>query len=199
MRKLISFLALLAVFFFTACVSSRTTEHRVSSVTEDSTSLSIADSAKEVEVQKGATSTTLTDSTHFSADVCETDTNEETITEQITETYDTDGKKTIKTNRTIQRKGNHAKQTQVDGSFFHQVQALKQYIDSLNREWVAHLDAQKKSSENADSTNNVSDKNTSDIKPEVGWWGRAKQILLVVVLFGLLIGAIRYVYRFKKK
>ena len=197
MRKTISLLALLAVFFFTDCVSSRTTEQRVSSVTEDSTSLSISDSAREVEVQKGAASTTLTDSTHLTADVCETDTNEETITEQITEIYDTDGKKTIKTNRTIQRKGNHAKQTQVDGSFFHQVQALKQYIDSLNREWGAHLDAKKKSLEKADSTNNVSDKNTSDIKPNSGC-GRAKQILLVVVLFGLLIGAIRYVYRFKK-
>ena len=197
MRKTISLLALLAVFFFTACVSSRTTEHRVSSVAEDSISLSIADSARAVEVQKGATSTTLTDSTHFSESVCETDTSEETITEQITETYDTDGKKTIKTNRTIQRKGNHAKQTQVDGSFFRQVQALKQYIDSLNRECVAHLDAKKKSLEKADSTNNVSDKNTADSKPKAGW-GRAKQILLVTVLFGLLIGAIRYVYRFKK-
>lgn len=198
MSKPISFLALLAVFFFTACVSSRTTEHRVSSVTEDRTSLSIADSVKAVEVQKGATSTTLTDSTHLTADVCETDTNEETITEQITETYDIDGKKTIKTNRTIQRKSNHAKQTQVDGSFFHQVQDLKQYIDSLDREWRTRLEAQNKSLEKADSTNNVSDKNTSDIKTEAGW-GRAKQILLVVVLFGLLIGAIRYVYRFKKK
>ena len=197
MRKPTSFLALLAVFFFTACVSSRTTELRVSSVTEDSTSLSISDSAKAVEVQKGASSTTLTDSAHLTADVCETDTNEETITEQITETYDTEGKKTIKTNRTIQRKGNHAKQTQVDGSFFHQVQALKQYIDSLNREWGTHMDAQNKSLEKADSTNNVSDKNTSDSKPKTGW-GRAKQILLVVVLFGLLIGSIRYVYRFKK-
>lgn len=197
MRKPISFLALLAVFFFTACVSSRTTEHRVSSVTEDSTSLSISDSASAVEVQKGAASTTLTDSTRFSADVCETDTNEEITTEQITEIYDTDGKKTIKTNRTIQRKGNHAKQTQVDGSFFHQVQALKQYIDSLDREWETRLEAQKKSLEKDDSTNNVSDKNTSDSKPEAGC-GRAKQLLLVAVLFGLLIGAIRYVYRFKK-
>ena len=197
MRKTISLLALLAVFFFTACVSSRTTEHRVSSVAEASISLSIADSARAVEVQKGATSTTLTDSTHFSASVRETDTSEENITEQITETYDTDGKKTIKTNRTIQRKGNHAKQTQVDGSFFRQVQALKQYIDSLNREWVAHLDAQKKYLEKADSTNNVSDKNTSDVEPKAGW-GRTKQILLVAVLFGLLIGAIRYVERFKK-
>lgn len=197
MRKTISFLALLAVFFFTACVSSRMTEQRVSSVTEDSTSLSISDSAKAVEVQRGAASTTLTDSTHLTADVCETDTNEETITEQITETYDIDGKKTIKTNRTIQRKGNYAKQTQVDCSFFHQVQALKQYIDSLNRGWGTHLDAQKKSLEKADSANNVSDKNTSDSKPEAGW-GRVKQILLVVVLFVLLIGAIRYVERFKK-
>lgn len=197
MHKTISLLALLAVFFFTACVSSRTTEHRVSSVTDDSTYLSISDSAKAVEVQKGAASTTLTDSSHLTENVCETDTNEETITEQITEIYDTDGKKTIKTNRTIQRKGNHAKQTQVDGSFFHQVQDLKQYIDSLNQEWENRLDAQKKSLEKADSANIVSDKNTSDSKPEAGW-GRAKQILLVAVLFGLLIGAIRYVYRFKK-
>ena len=197
MRKPISFLALLAVFFFTACVSSRTTEQRVSSVTEDSTSLSVADSAKAVEVQKGAASTTLTDSTHIAADVCETDTSEETITEQITANYDTDGKKTIKTNRTIQRKGNHAKQTQVDGSFFHQVQALKQYVDSLDREWGTRLDAQKKSLEKADSANKVADKNTSDSNPEAGW-GSAKQLLLVAVLFGLLVGAIRYVYRFKK-
>lgn len=197
MRKTISFLTLLSVFFFTACVSSRTTEQRASSVTEESSSLYVSDSEKAVEVQKGAASTTLTDRTHLTADVGETGTNEETISEQITETYDTDGKKTIKTNRTIQRNGNHAKQTQVAGSILHQEQALKQYIDSLNREWGTHLDAQKKSLEKADSTNKVSDKNTSDIKPEAGW-GRAKQILLVAVLFGLLIGTIRYVYSFKK-
>lgn len=184
-------LTLLSVIFFTACASLRTTEHRVSNSKADSTSLSIADSAKVVQVQKGATSTTLADSTHLTADVCETDTSEETITEQITETYDTEGNKTITTNRTIQRKGNRAKQTQVDGSFLHQEQALKQYIDSLSREWRTNLNAQQKSFEQNDSINNVSEKNTSDIKPKTGW-GRAKQILWVVVLFCLLVWVIWY-------
>lgn len=191
MYKTISFLTLLSVFLFTACVSSRATEHHVSTVTEDSTSLSIADSAKVVEVQKGSTTTTLTDSTHFSADVCETDTSEETITEQITETYDTEGNKTIKTNRTIQRKGNRAKQAQVDGSFLHQVQSLKQYIDSLSRERKNHLNANEKSLTKHDSINNVAEKNTSNIKPIIGW-GRAKVILLMVVFFCLLIWAFQY-------
>lgn len=184
-------LTLLSVILFTACVSSRTTEHHVSTVTEDSTSLSIADSAKVVQVQTGATSTTLTDSTHLTADVCETDTSEETITEQITETYDTEGNKTLTTNRTIQRKGNRAKQTQVDGSFLYQEQALKQYIDSLSREWKTNLNAQQKSFEKNDSINNVAEKNTSDINPKAVW-GRTKQILWVVVLFCLLIWAIWY-------
>lgn len=184
-------LTLLSVILFTACVSSRTTEHHVSTVTEDSTSLSIADSAKVVQVQTDATSTTLTDSIHLTADVCETDTSEETITEQITETYDTEGNKTLTTNRTIQRKGNRAKQTQVDGSFLYQEQALKQYIDSLSREWKTNLNAQQKSFEKNDSINNVAEKNTSDIKPKAVW-GRTKQILWVVVLFCLLIWAIWY-------
>lgn len=184
-------LTLLSVILFTACVSSRTTEHHVSTVTEDSTTLSIADSAKVVQVQKGATSITLTDSTHLTADVCETDTSEETITEQITETYDTEGNKTLTTNRTIQRKGNRAKQTQVDGSFLYQEQALKQYIDSLSREWKTNLNAQQKSFEKNDSINNVAEKNTSDIKPKTGW-GRAKRILWLVVLFCLLVWLIWY-------
>lgn len=184
-------LTLLCVIFFTACASSRTTEHRVSTSKADSTSLSIADSAKVVQVQKGATSTTLADSTHLTADVCETDTSEETITEQITETYDTEGNKTLTTNRTIQRKGNRAKQTRVDGSFLHQEQALKQYIDSLSREWKTNLNAQQKSFEKNDSINNVAEKNTSDIKPKTGW-GRAKRILWVVVLFCLLVWVIWY-------
>lgn len=184
-------LTLLCVFFFTACASSRTIEHRVSTSKADSTSLSIADSAKVVQVQTDATSTTLTDSIHLTADVCETDTSEETITEQITEIYDTEGNKTITTNRTIQRKGNRAKQTQVDGSFLHQEQALKQYIDSLSREWKTNLNAQQKSFEKNDSINNVAEKNTSDIKPKTGW-GRAKRILWVVVLFCLLVWVIWY-------
>lgn len=184
-------LTLLSVFFFTACASSRTTEHRVSTSKEDSTSLSIADSAKVVQVQKGATSITLTDSTHLTADVCETDTSEETITEQITETYDTEGNKTIKTDRTIQRKGNHAKQAQVDGSFLHQVQALKQYIDSLSSEWRTNLNANGKSLTKHDSISNVAEKNTSNIKPRIGW-GRAKRIFFVVVCFCLLMWAFQY-------
>lgn len=191
MRKTISFLTLLSVFLFTACVSSRTTEHRVSTITEDSTSLSLVDSAKVVEVQKGAASTIIADSAHLTAEVCETDTSEETITEQITETYDTEGNKTLTTNRTIQRKGNRAKQTQVDGSFLYQEQALKQYIDSLSREWKTNLNAQQKSFEKNDSINNVAEKNTSDIKPKTGW-GRAKRILWLVVLFCLLVWAIWY-------
>lgn len=184
-------LTLLCVFFFTACASSRTIEHRVSTSKADSTSLSIADSAKVVQVQTDATSTTLTDSAHLTAEVCETDTSEETITEQITETYDTEGNKTLTTNRTIQRKGNRAKQTQVDGSFLYQEQALKQYIDSLSREWKTNLNAQQKSFEKNDSINNVAEKNTSDIKPKTGW-GRAKRILWLVVLFCLLVWAIWY-------
>lgn len=197
MRKTISFLTLLSVFLFTACVSSRTTEHRVSTITEDSTSLSLVDSAKVVEVQKGAASTIIADSAHLTADVCETDTSEETITEQITESYDTEGNKTIKTNRTIQRKGNHAKQTQVDGSFLHQEQALKQYIDSLSREWKTSLNAQKKFLEKNDSINNVSEKNTADIKPKTGW-GTAKKIFLLVAFFCLLLGAILYDTKYNK-
>lgn len=184
-------LTLLCVIFFTACASSRTTEHRVSTSKADSTSLSIADSAKVVQVQTDATSTTLTDSIHLTAEVCETDTSEETITEQITETYDTEGNKTLTTNRTIQRKGNRAKQTQVDGSFLYQEQALKQYIDSLSREWKTNLNAQQKSFEKNDSINNVAEKNTSDIKPKTGW-GRAKRILWLVVLFCLLVWLIWY-------
>lgn len=184
-------LTLLSVFFFTACASSRTTEHRVSTSKADSTSLFIADSAKVVQVQKGATSITLTDSTHLTADVCETDTSEETITEQITEIYDTEGNKTITTNRTIQRKGNRAKQAQVDGSFLHQVQALKQYIDSLSSEWRTNLNANGMSLTKHDSINNVAEKNTSDIKPKTGW-GRAKRILWLVVLFCLLVWLIWY-------
>lgn len=184
-------LTLLSVILFTACASSRTTEHRVSTSKADSTSLSIADSAKVVQVQKGATSITLTDSTHLTADVCETDTSEDTITEQITETYDTEGNKTITTNRIIQRKGYRAKQTQVDGSFLHQEQALKQYIDSLSREWKTNFNAQQKSLEKHDSINNVAEKNTSNIKPRIGW-GRAKRIFFVVVCFCLLMWAFQY-------
>lgn len=191
MHKTFSFLTLLSVFLFTACVSSRTTEHRVSISTADSTSLSIADSAKVIQVQKGATSTNLTDSTHLTADVCETDTSEETITEQFTETYDTEGNKTIKTHRTIQRKGNHAKQTQVDVSFLRQEQALKQYVDSLSRERKNNLNVNGISLTKHDSINNVAEKNTSNIKPRIGW-GRAKGILLMVVFFCLLIWAFQY-------
>lgn len=190
-------LTLLCVFFFTACASSRTIEHRVSTSKADSTSLSIADSAKVVQVQTDATSTTLTDSIHLTAEVCETDTSEETITEQITETYDTEGNKTLTTNRTIQRKGNRAKQTQVDGSFLYQEQALKQYIDSLSREWKTNLNAQQKSFEKNDSINNVAEKNTSDLKPKTGW-GRAKKIVLLVVFYCLLFGAILYDTKYNK-
>lgn len=190
-------LTLLCVFFFTACASSRTIEHRVSTSKADSTSLSIADSAKVVQVQTDATSTTLTDSIHLTAEVCETDTSEETITEQITETYDTEGNKTLTTNRTIQRKGNRAKQTQVDGSFLYQEQALKQYIDSLSREWKTNLNAQQKSFEKNDSINNVAEKNTSDLKPKTGW-GRAKKIVLLVVFYCLLLGAILYDTKYNK-
>lgn len=190
-------LTLFCVIFFTACASSRTTEHRVSNSKADSTSLSIADSAKVVQVQTDATSTTLTDSIHLTAEVCETDTSEETITEQITETYDTEGNKTLTTNRTIQRKGNRAKQTQVDGSFLYQEQALKQYIDSLSREWKTNLNAQQKSFEKNDSINNVAEKNTSDLKPKTGW-GRAKKIVLLVVFYCLLLGAILYDTKYNK-
>lgn len=184
------FLPLLSVLI-TACVSSRTTEHRVFTASEDSTTLSFVDSAKVVSVQKGSTSVTLTDSTHLMADVSKKDANEETITEQITENYDTNGSKTITTQRTIQRKGYYTKQTHVECSRLLQEQTLKQYVDSLNQEWSNRLNVLKKSLAKNDSINNVAEKNTANIKPQTGW-RKAKQFLGMVVLFCLLVWAIGY-------
>ena len=193
MRKNISFLflTLLSVFLITACVSSRTTEHRVFTATEDRTSLSLVDSAKVVIVQKGFTSVTLTDSTHLAADVSEKDANEETITEHITEDYDTEGNKTITTQRTIQRKGYYTKQTHVEGSRLLQEQTFKQYVDSLNQEWSNRLKVFQKYLTKNDSINNIAEKNISNIKPRIGW-GKAKQIFFVVVFFCLLIWLFLY-------
>lgn len=194
MRKkhFISILTFLSVFLLTACVSSRTTEHRVSTTIADSTSLWLADSAKVMDVQKGSTQVTIADSTHLTADVSEKEANEETITEQITESYDTLGNKTITTHRTIQRNGNYVKQTYVDASFLSEEQALKHYMDSVNCEWNISFNALQKSVAKHDSINNTSEKNTSNLKSRIGW-GRTKQFFFIIVCFGLLIWGIQYV------
>lgn len=181
---------LCALLLLVACASSRRTISNVSSETMDSMSLSIFDSLKHSEVRQGSISANKSDSSSVKQSVHESGSDEEMITEHITETIDASGTKTTTIDRTSKRTGNYNRQTDTDMLRKYQEAQLAKFIDSLNSVANSRANAYKAHWEKNDSLKNENEKNTSDIKPS-SIWDRWRTTLVLVVILGVLFLYVR--------
>lgn len=156
---------LMAVFTLMGCAASRKTATGSHEERGDSTVAAVTDSIRKSDVKTDSTVHLTTDESHASGIITDKGSNEETITERVTESVDTNGNKTTTTDRTIHRKGDYERNATYEAQLKHQeeiISRMQHTIDSLaasNSLNVGTHWAKK------DSSNVTKDTNTKDVKP----------------------------------
>ena len=155
---------LMAVIMLASCAASKKVEQGSSEQRRDSTVAIVKDSVTKSETRTDSSAVTVTDENHTFGSMTDKGSNEETITERVTESTDAQGNKTTTTDRTIHRKGDYERNATYDARLKHQeeiISRMQHTIDSLvlsNKLNVGtHLTKK-------DSTNVVKEKNTKEIK-----------------------------------
>ena len=155
---------LLAVITFASCAASRKVEQGSSEQRRDSTVTIVKDSVTKSETRTDSSAVTVTDENHTSGSMTDKGSNEETVTERVTESTDAHGNKTTTTDCTIHRKGDYERNASFEARLKHQeeiISRMQHTIDSLvlsNKLNVGTHWAKK------DSTNVTKEKNTKEIK-----------------------------------
>ena len=156
---------LMAVVTLMGCAATRRVEQGSSEQRRDSTVAIVKDSVTKSEMRTDSSAVTVRDELCSSGTMTDKGSNEETITERVTESTDAQGNKTTTTDRTIHRKGDYERNATYEARLKHQeeiITRMQHTIDSLvlsNKLNVGTHWTKK------DSTNVVKEKNTKDIKP----------------------------------
>lgn len=156
---------LVAVITLASCAASRKVEQGSSELSFDSVVAIVKDSVVKSETSMDSTVSSTTTEQFTTSTMADKGSNEETITERVTESVDASGNKTTTTDRTIHRKGDYERNATYEARLKYQEETISrmQYtIDSLvlhNKLDVGTHWAKK------DSTNVTKEKNTDDIKP----------------------------------
>lgn len=156
---------LLAVITLMSCAASKRVEQVSSEQRCDSVVTVVKDSVAKSETRTDSSAVTVKDEHHSSGTMTDKGSNEETITERVTESVDVNGNKTTTTDRTIHRKGEYERNATYEEQLKHQEEIISQMqhtIDSLSSNNSLNVDTHwaKK-----DSTNVEKETNTKDIKP----------------------------------
>ena len=178
-------LLLMAVVTLMGCAASRKTATGSHEERGDSTVAVVRDSVKKSDVMTDSTVHLTTDESLASGTMSEKGRGEETITERVTESTDSQGNKTTTTDRTIHRKGDYERNATYEARLKHQeeiISRMQHTIDSLvlsNKLNVGIHWAKK------DSTNVVKEKNTKDIKPTL-----TSKFILIFLVWIAFIGIV---------
>lgn len=181
---------LLAVITLMSCAATRRVEQGSSEQRRDSVVSVVKDSVRKSDVKTDSTVHLTTDESHESGTITDKGSNEETITERVTENVDTNGNKTITTDRTIHRKGDYERNATYEARLKHQEEIMTRMqhtIDSLvlsNKLNVGTHWAKK------DSTNVVKETNTKDIKPDL-----TTKIIAIFLLWIVFIVFVVWFYK----
>ena len=180
---------LMAATMLLSCASSRKVEQGSSEQRRDSTVAIVKDSVTKSETRTDSSAVTVTDENHTFCSMTDKGSNEETITERVTESTDALGNKTITTDRTIHRKGDYERNATYEAQLKHQeeiISRMQHTIDSLmlhNKLDVGTHWAKK------DSMNVVKEKNTDDIKPT-----STSNLIGIFLFWSVAIGIAVYLY-----
>ena len=170
---------LLAVIALMSCAASKRVEQGSSEQLRDSVVAVVKDSVMKSETRADSCAVIVNDEHHTSGTMTDKGSNEETITERVTESVDANGNKTTTTDRTIHRKGDYERNATYEAQLKHQeeiISRMQHTIDSLalgNSLNVATHLAKK------DSTNVTKEKNTKNIKSTSEWWNLALIVFCV--------------------
>ena len=164
---------LLTVIMFACCASSRKVEQRSSEQRRDSVVAIVEDSVMKSETSTDSTVSAATTEQLTTGSMTDKGSNEETITERVTESTDAQGNKTTTTDRTIHRKGDYERNATYEARLKHQeetISRMQRTIDSLmlsNKMNVGTHWAKNGSNYLDKEKNTAMDSTTS-------WWGKFK-------------------------
>ena len=156
---------LTAVITLMSCAASKRVEHGSSEQRRDSVVVVVKDSVMKSEARTDSSDVIVKDESHTTGTMTDKGSNEETITERVTENIDANGNKTTTTDRTIHRKGDYERNATYEAQLKHQeeiISRMQHTIDSLassNSLNVGTHWAKK------DSSNVEKETNTKNIKP----------------------------------
>ena len=180
---------LLAVITLASCAASKKVEQGSSEQRRDSVVAVVKESVAKSEARVDSSSVMVKDEHHTSGTITDKGSNEETITERVTESVDASGNKTTTTDRTIHRKGDYERNATYEARLKHQeeiITRMQHTIDSLmshNKLDVGTHWAKK------DSTNVVNEKNTKDIKP-----ASTSKFIAIFLFWAAAVGICTWLY-----
>ena len=160
---------LLAVIMFASCASSSKLEQRSSEQRRDNVVAIVKDSVVKSETSTDSTVSAATSEQFTTGSMTDKGSNEETITERVTESMDAHGNKTTTTDRTIHRKGDYERNATYEARLKHQeetISRMQQTIDSLVLSNKMNVGTHW---EKNDSTSVQKETNTKNIKAMPVW------------------------------
>ena len=180
---------LMAAIMLLSCAASRKVEQGSSEQQRDSVVSVVKDSVIKSETMADSSAVIVTDDNHTSGTMTDKGSNEETITERVTERTDAHGNKTTTIDRTIHRKGDYERNATYEAQLKHQeerMSLMEHTIDSLmshNKLDVGTHWAKK------DSMNVMKEKDTKDIKPAT-----TSKFIAIFLFCAAAIGISVYLY-----
>ena len=156
---------LLAVVTLMSCAATRRVEQGSSEQRRDSVVAIVKDSVMKSETKADSSAVIVKDEYHASGTMTDKGSNEETITERVTESTDAQGNKTTTTDRITHRKGDYERNATYEAQLKHQeerMSLMQHTIDSLVLSNKLNVDTHLAKK---DSTNVVKETDTKDIKP----------------------------------
>ena len=185
---------LTAVITLMSCAASKRVEHGSSEQRRDSVVVVVKDSVAKSEARTDSSDVIVKDESHTTGTMTDKGSNEETITERVTENIDANGNKTTTTDRTIHRKGDYERNATYEAQLKHQEEIISQMqhtIDSLalgNSLNVGTHWAKK------DSSNVEKETNTKDIKPD-----STSKLIAIFLFWIVFVGTVALLHYKRQK
>lgn len=189
---------LLAAIMFASCASSRKVEQRSSEQRRDSVVAIVKNSVVKSETSTDSTISAANAEQLSTGSMTDKGSNEETITERVTESMDAQGNKTTTTDRTIHRKGDYERNATYEARLKHQeetISRMQRTIDSLmlsNKMNVGTHWAKNDSNYLDKEKNTAMDSTTS-------WWGKFKFQMRAFALAFIMIVVCVLVAKYRKQ
>ena len=185
---------LTAVITLMSCAASKRVEHGSSEQRRDSVVVVVKDSVAKSETRTDSSDVIVKDESHTTGTMTDKGSNEETITERVTENIDANGNKTTTTDRTIHRKGDYERNATYEAQLKHQeeiISRMQHTIDSLassNSLNVGTHWAKK------DSSNVEKETNTKDIKPD-----STSKLIAIFLFWIVFVGTVALLHYKRQK
>lgn len=157
---------LIAVITLMSCAASKRVEQGSSEQRRDSVVVIIKDSVIKSETMEDSSAVIVKDEHHSSGTMTDKGSNEETITERVTESIDTNGNKTTTTDRIIQRKGDYERNATYDAQLKHQEEIISRMQHIIDSMALSNRMSEDTHWAKKDSTNVEKETNTKDVKTD---------------------------------